>query len=109
VTVKDPKAARKLLKHLLLHLLLLKKLKSDCLLVLPHLLEHEHLGLLLSGLLNQNPSLSLCLSALLLGKRKLLIYKCLKYLSKHVRNCHLSHCHWRRCLGPNVVAWCSCP
>ena len=52
MTVKDPKAARKLLKHLLLHLLLLKELKSHSLLLLPHLLEHEHLGLLLLGLLS---------------------------------------------------------
>ena len=50
VTVKDPKAARKLLKHLLLHLLLLKELKSHSLLLLPHLLKHEHLCLLLMGL-----------------------------------------------------------
>ena len=48
VTVKGPKAAR----NLVLHLLLLKELKSHSLLLLPHLLEHEHLGLLLSGLLS---------------------------------------------------------
>ena len=48
VTVKSPNVAREVLKHLLL----LKKLKSHGLLVLPHLLEHEHLGLLQSGLLS---------------------------------------------------------
>ena len=105
MTVEGPKAAREVLKYLLL----LKKLKSDYLLVLPHLLEHEHLGLLLSGLLSQDPSLSICLSALLLGEATLLICKCLKDLSKRVWHCNLSHCNWRRCRGPKVVARCSCP
>lgn len=73
MTVKCSKTAREVLKHLLL----LEKLKSDCLLVLPHLLKHECLGLLLSGLLSQDPSLSLCLSGLLLGKNMLLICKSL--------------------------------
>ena len=109
MTVKSPEAAKEVLKHLLLHLLLLEELESDCLLVLPHLLEHEHLGLLLSGLLSQDPSLSICLSALLLGEATLLICKCLKDLSKRVRHCNLSHCNWWRCRGPNVMTWCYCP
>ena len=52
MTVQSSKAAREVLKHLLLHLLLLEELKSDCLLLLPHLLKHEHLCLLLMGLRN---------------------------------------------------------
>ena len=70
-----------------------EELKSDYLLVLPQLLEHERLGLLLTGLLSQDPSLSVCLSCLLLGKTTLLICKCLNNLSKRVWHCNLSHCH----------------
>ena len=77
MTVQSSKAAREVLEHLLLHLLLLKELESDCLLELPHLLKHSHLGLLLSGLLSQNPSLSICLSTRLLGESTLLIGKSL--------------------------------
>jgi len=53
--------------------LLLEKLKSDCLLVLPHLLEHQCLCLLLSSLLGLKSSLSGCLSVLLIGKGMLLL------------------------------------
>ena len=69
MTGKCSEAAREVLEHLLL----LEELESDCLLVLPHLLEHQCLCLLLSSLLGLKSSLSGCLSVLLIGKGMLLL------------------------------------
>ena len=87
MTGKCSEAAQEVLEHLLL----LEELESDCLLVLPYLLEHQCLSLFLTSLLGLDMSLSCCLSVLLLGKGTLLLY------------------HWRRCRGPSVVMWCSFP
>ena len=105
MTGKCSEAAREVLEHLLL----LEELESDCLLVLPYLLEHQCLSLCLTSLLGLDMSLSCCLSVLLLGKSTLLLCKCLENLCKRVWHCYLSYYHWRRCRGPSVVAWCSCP
>jgi hypothetical protein len=51
VFVDSHKIARKESEHLLLHLLLLKQLLPHGLLLLPHLLKHDHLGLLHTCLL----------------------------------------------------------
>ena len=104
MTGKCSEAAREVLEHLLL----LGELESDCLLVLPHLLEHQCLSLFLMSLLGLETSLSCCLSVLLLGKGTLLLSESLENLCKRVRHCYLGHYHWRRCRGPSVVAWCSC-
>ena len=77
--------------------------------MLPHLLEHQCLCLCLTSLLCLETSLSGYLSLLLLGEGTLLLCQCLENLCKRVWHCYLSYCHWRRCRGPKVVTWCSCP